>query len=567
MSREKTIDALLGTLSVEEKAAQLMVLGYTGVSIDPEFMEFIEKYGLGGLRLSPVLARKFIRYLPDGSPGIENVVRPPSPREKLFNESIPPRHVTAEEYATILNEVRGRIFDRNGVPIHTVVDCESGGGCNFVPYGFITTPAPMGFGHLGDTDLIYRSSVVIAKQLKCMGIDMLHSPVVDVNTNPNNPEIYTRSYHENQDKVIECARAALKGYKDGGAIACLKHYPGRGAAAQDAHFGISAMDLERGEMEAVHLKPYKVLCSENVVPAVMPAHSIYPALDESSEIATVSSKIITNILREEYGYDGIITTDSMTMGGLMAKYSVGEACVRAFEAGVDLLLLKDDNSLRFEMHDSLVRSIKSGRISEERLNQSLRRILSMKWDYGLFDNGGKVDTDAIKNELRNKAHIQTGLESCRKVIRLKRDSDNLLPLDKDQKILVIDRITQNQLLHNDSWNYPGMLWDFMLRESKNVSYVDYTPDTMDRAGNLAEQLIPSIDIIVVTAHFNRGEENNSKDFIRGLKRFEKPIVLVSSNPYEELVIPKEIGTVVVCYGLMRQNLEAVSEFLFNCGSE
>jgi beta-N-acetylhexosaminidase len=563
MDKEQTIEKHLDLLSIEEKVAQLMVLGLTGTFVEPELIRFIEKYGLGGLRLSPHLARKFVRYLPDGSPGFKNVNRAPSLQEKIFDNSIPPMRITAKEYAEILNDLRKKAFERTkGLPLHMVADFESDGG-DFTPPGMISAPAAMGFGDLGDTDLIKRILSAVGRQIKAVGIDWIHSPVADVNVNRNNPEIYTRSYSEDTDKATNCIRAALEGLKEAGVIACLKHFPGRGGSDKDAHFGLCSIDLSKEEMMQNHIKPYAILAKEKMITSIMPAHTVFPSLDDSGEVATVSPKIISGILREELGYDGVITTDSMTMGGLMAKYSVGEACVRAIEAGIDLLLLKDENVLRYELLESLVNAIKSGRISEKRIDQSLRRIWSLKWDYGLFENGGIVDASQTEATLQKDEFKKTGKEAAQKVIRVKRDDEKLLPLDPAKNILLIDKVIFSQISRNDSWNHPGMMWKFMLRHSPNISYVDYQTGNQEKAKAAAEKIIDQIDCIVVTAHFNRGEHvNEDKKFISELKKYGKPIVMVSSNPYEELLIPEDIGTVVVSYSLMRESLEAVSEFLF-----
>ncbi len=563
MNKEQTIDQLLGKLSIEEKVAQLMVLGLTGTFIEPELVGFIEKYGLGGLRLSPHLARKFVRYLPEGSPGVENVKRKPSLREKIFDNDIPPMHVSAKEYAEILNGLRKKAFDRErGLPMHMVADFEHGGG-DFTPNGLISTPAPMGFGHLGDIDLVKRAFAALGQQIKAIGIDWIHSPVVDVNVNPRNPEIYTRSYSEDVDMVIDCAKATIEGLKSANVIGCLKHFPGRGDTAEDAHFGMSSIDLSKEEMMKIHLKPYAALAQEGLIPSVMPAHCVYPGLDESREIATVSPKIISGILREELGYNGVITTDSMTMGGLMAKYSVGEACIKAIEAGVDLLLLKDENVLRYELLDSLAGAVKSGRISEDRINQSLRRVWSLKWDYGLFENGGIVDTTQTEAIIQKEEFRAIGREAAAKVIKVKRDNDKLLPLDPNKNILLIDRVIFSQLSRNDSWNHPAMFWEFMMQYSPNVSYIDYQPKSREKAKAAAAEIIDQIDCIVVTAHFDRNDHDHAdKKFISELKRLGKPVIMISSNPYEELLIPEDIGSVIVSYGLMRENFEAVSKLLF-----
>ncbi|MGI6086598.1 MAG: glycoside hydrolase family 3 protein, partial [Kiritimatiellia bacterium] len=532
MSKKQTLDKLLGALSPEEKAAQLMVLGYTGSFIEPELLEFIDRYGLGGLRLSPFLARKFIRYLPDGSPGLKNVLRPKAPREKMFDDSIPPPYITAPEYAEMLNVFRRRaLARRNAVPLHMVMDAESGESSNFISKGMITPPECMGLGDLGDVDLVRRVSFALGKQLKAVGIDMLHSPVVDVNTNPSNPGVYTRSYNADPDVVTKCARAALEGFRRAKMISCLKHYPGSGASATDSHYGISSVTLDKDTLWRDHLAPYHTLCREGQVPAIMLLHSIFPGLDPTGEIATVSPKIVNEILRGEIGFDGVITTDSMTMGGLMAKYDVGEACIRALEAGVDILLLKDDNVLRWEMHASIVAAIRSGRISEERVNQSLRRIWSMKYDYGLFKDGGLVDPQTVEAAIRKPQYRKVGLEAARRVIRTLRDEQGLLPLQPSQKILLVDRVTYNQRAINDSWNHPGMLWECVLKYAPDAGYVDYTPKTTAAATKTIEQVIKHFDIIVATGSYTRGLENDTKPFLQTSEPVRQVNLLIFMQHY------------------------------------
>lgn len=559
--KAKTIDALFGKLTPEQKAGQLMVLGLNGTMSDPETENFIDNYYIGGLRLSPYI-RKFIRYLPDGSPGIQNVLRTPLLSEKLWDENLQPPSLRASEYADLLNRLRRRAFDRKHfIPIHTAFDYESGESSNYIPPGMVALPSPMGLGRLHDLNLIRRCYATVGHQLKAIGIDHVHGPVVDVNTNPLNPEVSTRSFSPDAEVVTDCARAALQGWKKAGIIATLKHYPGRGASATDSHFGLSAIKMDREAFYRQHLAPYVKLCAEKVVPAVMPAHSIYPALDATGEIATVSKPIITGILREELGFDGIITTDSMTMGGLMAKYTVGEAIVKAIEAGIDLVLLKDDNSLRYEAHKTLADAIRRGRISEARVNESLRRIWSLKWDYGLFADGGIVKTKGLDERMFKPADRKIGMEAARRAIYLMRARPKALPLRKEQKVLVVDRITPTQKCANDCWNHPAMLWEFMLQQSPNVSYIDYQDKTIPATNKVLDQVAGKVDVIVVTGYYSRNTPADTKSFLTGLKRFGKSVILVSNNPYE-LIVPPEIDTVIVSYSLMHDCLLALSRFLY-----
>ena len=185
----------------------------------------------------------------------------------------------------------------------------------------------------------------------------------------------------------------------------------------------------------------------------------------------------------------------------------------------------------------------------------------MKWDFGLFEDGGVVETEGLDERLCDDSFRAVDDEAAERVIRLIRDKDGILPLSSESKILVVDRITPQQLYQNDSWTHPGMLWDYMLEHNDNVAYVDYTPNNIARTEAIIEQLAPQADIILATGMYSRSVSFDSKPFLASLKRFGKPLVLISSTHYE-LVVPDEIGTVVVSYGLLRSSLKAVSKFLF-----
>ena len=560
-AKAKRIDQLLGALSPEEKAGQLLAYGFTGTFIEPALEEIIAKRNIGGIRTSPYF-RKFIRYLPDGAPGIKNVVRPLHAGEKMWDEgSTPPQTLRASEYAERLNRLRRVALDRpHGIPVHTVMDYEGSGG-NFVPPGMITTGSPMGQAATGDPDLVRRLWKGIAQQLKAIGIDWINAPVVDVNTNRANPEISTRAFGEDPETVIKFARAALAGIREGGVIGTLKHYPGRGDAIDDGHFGIVSIDCDRDTMEQIHLEPYRVLCGENIVPAIMTAHSLYPSLDPSGKLATISGRIVKEILRDEYKWDGVITTDSLTMGALMAQHSAAEAAVLAIEAGSDIVLLKDENALRFEVHDAVTEAIRSGRLSEERIAESLRRIWSLKWDYGLFEDGGIVEPETLDEFLMGHEFRAVAREGAAKCIQLMRDRDHILPLKPDQRVLVVDRAHSIAMWQNDSWTYPGMFWEFMLQHSRNVDYVDYKPKTIDHACSVVEEMLDRIDVLVVTARFTRGQKADTKPFVTELAGLGKPMVLVTNNPYE-LIVPEEAGTVVCSYSLLHDVAEATAAYLY-----
>lgn len=555
-------DQLLNQLSLEEKIAQMLVFAVSGTVADLPLIDFMRKYGLGGLRISPTACRKASSYVNSDSIAAVNSNRQPEWGEKLFDNSIIPRNIGTCEYAEFLNKLRQIGFERRelGLPVHVVADFESGGG-NFTPRGIVNLPAPLGFGDLGDMQLIEDTAEILAKQIKAIGIDWIHSPVVDVNIDPRNPEIQIRSYGNNPKTVSQCASALLRGLKKGNVIGSLKHFPGRGDSAEDAHFKTNVIQASIEDLYNIHIKPYQDLIESKQAESVMIAHTIYPNLD--SEIATVSEKIIGGILRNELGFNGVITTDSLTMGGLMERFTVSEACIRTINAGSDLMLMKAENSLRYELHHDLCKAVMSGRIKVSLINAAVKRIWSLKHSYGLFENGGIVDSRQAVKVMENPYYYQKSLETSHRVRKVLRDRENLLPLNKNQKLLIADRITRNQIYRNNDWNYPGMFYDFLLKHTENFTYIDYLENNINRAMELAERFAGEADIIIVTAEYNRNDIlHNGKEFVKSLLRFGKPVVMIANNPYRELLVPDEIGTVIITYELAREQLVSVADFLF-----
>lgn len=224
------------------------------------------------------------------------------------------------------------------------------------------------------------------KQMRKAGIHLNFSPVVDVNNNPGNIVIGDRSYGSSPEQVIAYAKRIVHGYLDAGIFPCLKHFPGHGDVSVDSHFHLPIVSKSREELDEVELAPYRALAKQ--VPFIMTAHILFPELDPDHP-ATFSKKILTNLLREEMGYQGVIITDSLKMHAASAgNLSMGEAAVRAFEAGADILmiggkLLIDADGEEHvqevrEVRDALAQAVESGRVSPERLQESVKRIAEIK---------------------------------------------------------------------------------------------------------------------------------------------------------------------------------------------
>ena len=363
------INKLLNSMTLEQKIGQMLALGFSGTYPHPDIVRMIEQYHIAGFRVTPA-GRKFVRYLKPGSPGEARVVRALEADEREYGAQITAPNVPPVEYARVLNTLRQRALDTGAhIPLYFALDFEGSQSIDYYAPGMSGFPHPMGLAQSGDPTLARRVARAIGAQLNAVGINWIHSPDLDVNTDPRNPEINTRSYSPDPQIVAEYATQALLGFNDANLIATGKHFPGRGHSSQDAHFDVAVIGESRERMNAAHLAPYRALIQAGL-PAIMLAHSIFPALDPSREVATISQPIVTGILREELGFDGVVMTDSFTMGGLANRYEIPDAAVRAIEAGVDLVLLKDENALRGEVYRGLFDAVRAKRL--RRTRQSIR---------------------------------------------------------------------------------------------------------------------------------------------------------------------------------------------------
>ena len=571
MACDLDFDRMLSKLTIEEKVAQKMVFGWTGSIIDNSLLRFIDQYGLGGLRVTQNGARKAdARYrltaiskdAPDPAADPASLELPLEWGEKTLDVTIPSPIIPGDMFARQLNIYRKRCLERNGLPMHTVADFE-GATSNFPAPYLISPPNAMSLGRLGDFDLVERLYKAMARQLKALGIDWIHSPVSDVNVNPENPEISTRSFGGDPAIVTAGSRALIKGCTASGLITSMKHFPGRGDSMEDAHYSVPSVDLCLKDLEDMHTSPYRKLIAEGIVPSIMLAHTVYPALDDSGDIATCSPKIINDYLRGELGFDGVITTDSLTMGGLINKYSLAEACILNTLAGGDLLLMKAENALRSKVHEAVVNAVKSGRIPEEMIDASLKRIWKLKADFGLFENGGLTDDSKTNEIVADPAARAVGREAAEKVLHVMRNEDNLWPIDKNCKLLVIEHLTDNHTRRNQFWNYPGFINEFLQKYTENYTYVEFNPHKEDRAWKYINELLPMADKVLMLGDYDRSCPGKAtRNFVEKLIEQGKPVIYATSNPYKELMIPDNARNVIFTGGIMHEQYEALVDFVF-----
>ncbi len=547
------IISLINKMSLEQKIGSLLTLGFCGTLVRPHIYDFIEKYHCGGLRLTPH-ARTFGNYVdPKSGKTIVSVAS-----ETGFKKGVKPPYTTAREYQQTLRELQQIAMQRPlGLPLHYSYDQEGGTSANYNFGGVNLFPKPMGIRATGDSKLAYQVAKAVARQGRSVGFSWIHSPVLDINSDPRNPEIYTRAYSDRVDEVIEYAIEACKGYKEGGLIACGKHFPGRGDSPVDAHFELPIIDVNKKTLLERELLPYKVLIELDLLPSIMIAHSIFPAIDPD-HIATVSKKVLTGLLRDEMGYDGVITTDSMTMGAIATRYGVPRACAMALEVGADLVLMKAENQLVDDTFTTIREFVESGRISEADLNRKVYRVLNTKYKYDLFTQGSIVDEDP-EAVIRDEKIVFLSKLVAKKSVLVAREQQNSLPIQKDEKALLIEQL--NDTPNNAQW-HPGVLFKHCIKYTRSLDYQEtsYRFDEDDK--ETIRRRIKDYDTIIITNFYIRGRIVNG-DFINELcKEYnDKKIIVISNTPYK-LSVPDEAKNVIITFATTPDNIEVTAGVLF-----
>jgi beta-N-acetylhexosaminidase len=349
-------------------------------------------------------------------------------------------------------------------------------------------PTAMAVAAAGDPKDAYTMGKITALEARAVGVQWVYAPVCDVNNNPGNPIINTRSFGENPTLVSQYVTEFIRGVQDNGAMATAKHFPGHGDTATDSHIDLPVIKANRQRIESLELVPFRAAITAGVG-SVMTGHLNVPAFEpDPNTPATLSPNILTDLLRNQLGFQGLIITDALDMGGITVRYAPGEAAVRAFLAGADALLMPPVPDAAYE---AVVAAAKSGRIPEERLDASVRRLLEAKARLGLNQNR-LVDIATLNESFGKTAWQETAQQISDLGVTLLRDNQHLLPLDgtKPTRGLLVS-------LYADPEPYPGQDLEPQLR-ARFDSLVALRADTrFVRADTLKLPPPDSYDIAVL----------------------------------------------------------------------
>jgi len=380
--------------------------------------------------------------------------------------------------------------------------------------------------------MTYKINNTIARQLSNIGVTQMYSPVCDVNINPKNPEIGVRSFGDDPEVCARHAVAFVKGLQDGGIAATAKHFPGRGDSATDAHDVLDVIKADKKRMQEVELVPFKAAIAAGTK-AIMTGHSVYPAYD-SKYPTTLSEKLLTGLLREELGFDGVIVSDAIGMAAILKQWPLPQACAMAIKAGCDTILLKADDESRSQCFFGIKQAVENGDISEERLNEAVTHLLRMKYDQGLFETAGKRDPKKAQAYAMSKPVVELSWEAAKKALMLMRDNKKLLPLNPKQKMLVIEQRIPYEFVGKDPYMHTHMFGEAMVNCSANLILADTefaaTAAEIEECLGLAKQA----DLVVMTNYYARiVKTGNNQLLAKKLKEAGHMVVVVTNFPYVE----------------------------------
>src|SRR5215469_16590411 len=321
-------------------------------------------------------------------------------------------------------ELLNRLQRDSKLPLLVAADFERGVSTRLM--GTTNFPHAMAFGADGKIADAENFGRITAQEARAIGVHWNFFPDADVNSNPANPIINTRSFGEDPQRVGELVSAYIKGAHQGGMLTTVKHFPGHGDTATDSHLGVASVGGDRTHLDSIELPPFRQAIAAGV-DSVMVAHVTVPALDpDPNHVATISPTVVSDLLEKQLGFKGLVVTDALDMAGLTHLFAndVGRAAVEAFKAGNDLLIIPADLGASY---DAMIKAVKSGEISRERLDHSVLKILKIKASLGL-NEARAVDLNALATSVGRPENITFGQQVADSAITLVRDNGTVLPL-------------------------------------------------------------------------------------------------------------------------------------------
>jgi beta-N-acetylhexosaminidase len=527
-NHREIIAGWLARMTLSEKVGQLLMVGFQGQTPPEELLELLSSGAAGGVI--------------------------------LFADNIAEPAQVAELTSTLQAAARQ---SGAALPLFIAVDQE-GGTVIRLSRGVTVFPGNMALGAAAREDYAYRSGKAMAEELAVLGINMNLAPVLDVNNNPDNPIIGIRSFGAEQETVTRMGVAMLQGLQDGGVLAVAKHFPGHGDTTADSHLNLPVIANLISRLNEVELPPFQAAIG-NGVSGVMTAHVYFPALEPEAGLpATLSSAVLTGLLRQQLGFTGLIMTDCLEMKAIADNYEIGDIVTRAVLAGADQLLISHTFAKQQAAQRRLLELAEAGTLPQQLLDTAVSRILAYKLSLRDGTSLTSLSASAVVNEVNYLEHEELARTIAAASLTLIRNRRRLLPLrlKPEDELLILSFEKQVTLVETNNGSavslaeavnpYHGWVTQKILNDNPSV--------------DLQEQLYEELQakrpaaIIIATqdARWNPGQAA----VVRKLADGGYPLVVIAlRTPYDLLDFP-EVDTYVAAYGFRRATLEAIAKLLW-----
>ena len=505
----------IAQMTLEQKAAQMVMIDIPDTELGQRTLDHIARYDYNGIILFA-------------------------------------KNVVDRKQLVALNRQLNRTFQ--ATPLLTV-DQEGGLVDRFRFPGMNNSPGAMGLSATGSTEMTERAHEIMGIELASLGISLDFAPCLDVNSNRANPIIGVRSFGAEPKQVIDHGLAAIRGLQKGGVAACGKHFPGHGDTSADSHIDLPTVGRSKEELDKNELVPFRA-AMEAGLDSIMTAHVTFPALDPTPGLpATLSKPILTGLLRETYGYNGVIFTDSMAMQAVADRWGVAEAAVMSVQAGADIVLACGSFDNHVATVEGLIEAVKDGRLTEERLDQSLQRIFDLKEKYC------RDPEDQPSYPVEEHCNFMTDV--CDKSVTLLESSGSALPLKGNVLVLMPDMLPQTPLGElNRAVSLAEVLGEEKKDEEVTIEEVRFHLHGSGDSWRDLSSKAATYDQVVICLYSRDQLPDGQRTLVENLLRDGvDPIVVSLSSPYLFDKVPQQVTNRVLTYNYTPLTLAALARVL------
>ena len=493
---------------LKKMIGQHFVVGFPGTSLEEEFIQLVKEYKIG------------------------NVI--------LFRRNVESR----EQLRCLCREIQNLVQKETGHPAFIAIDQE-GGVVTRLSDDFCNVPEEMALAATGDSENMKICAEITARQLLACGVNFNLAPVLDINNNPQNPVIGVRSYGETPRAVVKGTLAAMEGYRQENVLSCGKHFPGHGDTAVDSHLGLPVIDKTKEELGAFELIPFEAAIQAKI-PAIMTSHILFPKIEKEKVPCTMSRTIITDFLKGQLGFDGLIMSDCMEMDAIKTYYGSVEGVLGALRAGVDLVCISHSAEVAKQSAETVWRELEKGTLSGTELERSTEKILAYKEKYQI-GRKGSIYSNCNDRFLEREIRKKTIVHFCGKE-----------PVLEEKPVFIgCDIYCATQVSNPEENRSFARYMAENLRGKAIVTGMDPTEDEIAWAVEKVRRNADSIVMCTYNMHLKKGQQR----LLKKLAKLGLPMTVVAMrNPYDLQHLPEGV-TGIEAWDYSPETLELLAEIL------